>query len=332
MGGMRRSWERPCSIERGRLSAICPWLRRTGSAALEVGPSFHAFSGNLPVFARNGGACSTVRRGDQTGRLGRCRGETRQTAMRASRWTSRGPRSNPADGRAARARHGRATAPSHARRARRARRRTALLGRTFGLHDVRFLGSEVALLAAIFVVSRYVLPLVERHDRGATGEEQVGSLLGRPGGRRLARDPRREPRTRQRRPHPDRPGGRVHGRDQEPSRPRARGARPRRDAAPGPRPAAGDRSRDGPRGRAADRLQPRLGGPPAGAAQGRARAAGANAARVPGEARRDALAAGGRAGAGARGFGAGRAPSAVESRSPAAGLRHAAPRGHTAPR
>jgi Nuclease-related domain len=54
---------------------------------------------------------------------------------------------------------------------------TALFGRTFGLGDVRFLGSEVALLTAIFVILRYVLPLVERHDRGATGEEQVGGLL-----------------------------------------------------------------------------------------------------------------------------------------------------------
>ena len=54
---------------------------------------------------------------------------------------------------------------------------TALLGRTFGLRDVRFLGSEIALLAAMFVVLRYVLPLVERHDRGATGEEHVGTLL-----------------------------------------------------------------------------------------------------------------------------------------------------------
>jgi hypothetical protein len=54
---------------------------------------------------------------------------------------------------------------------------TALLGRTFGLRDPRFLLSEVALLAAMFVVLRYVLPLVERHDRGATGEERVGSLL-----------------------------------------------------------------------------------------------------------------------------------------------------------
>jgi Nuclease-related domain len=54
---------------------------------------------------------------------------------------------------------------------------TALLGRAFGLRDVRFLGSEVALLVSMFVISRYVLPLVERRDRGATGEEHVGSLL-----------------------------------------------------------------------------------------------------------------------------------------------------------
>lgn len=54
---------------------------------------------------------------------------------------------------------------------------SALLGRMFGLRDVRFLASEFALLAGMFVILRYVLPLVERHDRGATGEEQVGGLL-----------------------------------------------------------------------------------------------------------------------------------------------------------
>ncbi len=54
---------------------------------------------------------------------------------------------------------------------------TALLGRAFGLHDIRFLGSEVALLVSMFVISRYVLPLVERRDRGAQGEEHVGGLL-----------------------------------------------------------------------------------------------------------------------------------------------------------
>jgi hypothetical protein len=54
---------------------------------------------------------------------------------------------------------------------------TAGLGRTFGLHDVRFLGSELALLASMFVISRYVMPLVERGDRGASAEEHVGGLL-----------------------------------------------------------------------------------------------------------------------------------------------------------
>jgi Nuclease-related domain len=54
---------------------------------------------------------------------------------------------------------------------------TALLGKTFGLHDARFLASEVALLVTMFVISRYVLPLVERRDRGAQGEEHVGALL-----------------------------------------------------------------------------------------------------------------------------------------------------------
>jgi hypothetical protein len=54
---------------------------------------------------------------------------------------------------------------------------TAALGRGFGLHDWRFLASEVSLLVSMFVIQRYVLPLVERRDRGAEGEEHVGSLL-----------------------------------------------------------------------------------------------------------------------------------------------------------
>jgi Nuclease-related domain len=54
---------------------------------------------------------------------------------------------------------------------------TALLGKTFGLHSAAFIASEVALLASMFVISRYVMPLVERRDRGAEGEEQVGGLL-----------------------------------------------------------------------------------------------------------------------------------------------------------
>jgi hypothetical protein len=54
---------------------------------------------------------------------------------------------------------------------------TALLGRSFGLKDPRFLGAEVALLVTMFVISRYVLPLVERRERGALAEEHVGGLL-----------------------------------------------------------------------------------------------------------------------------------------------------------
>jgi Nuclease-related domain len=54
---------------------------------------------------------------------------------------------------------------------------TAVLGRAFGLHSLLFLASEIALLVSMFVISRYVLPLLERHDRGAKGEEQVGGLL-----------------------------------------------------------------------------------------------------------------------------------------------------------
>jgi hypothetical protein len=52
-----------------------------------------------------------------------------------------------------------------------------VMGRRFGWHDPRFLGAEVGLLLAIFAISRWVLPLVERHDRGAAGEEHVGRLL-----------------------------------------------------------------------------------------------------------------------------------------------------------
>src|SRR5258707_4467980 len=54
---------------------------------------------------------------------------------------------------------------------------TALLGRGFGLRDWRFLAAEVSLLVSMFVISHYVLPLVERQDRGALAEEQVGGLL-----------------------------------------------------------------------------------------------------------------------------------------------------------
>jgi hypothetical protein len=65
---------------------------------------------------------------------------------------------------------------------------TALLGRAFGLQDERFHASELALLASIFVISRYVLPLVERRDRGASAEEHVGGLLEQLAGWRVVHD------------------------------------------------------------------------------------------------------------------------------------------------
>ena len=124
---------------------------------------------------------------------------------------------------------------------------TALLGKTFGLHDARFLASEVALLVTMFVISRYVLPLVERRDRGARGEEHVGALLEElaDGGWRVMHDASLG--------HGNvdhisvGPRGRVHDRDEEPSGPDPRGARPRRDAQPGAQPERGGGARDGPR-------------------------------------------------------------------------------------
>ncbi|MFI4989782.1 MAG: nuclease-related domain-containing protein [Solirubrobacterales bacterium] len=56
---------------------------------------------------------------------------------------------------------------------------TAALGRTFGLQDERFMFAELALLVSMFAISRYVLPLVDRRDRGASAEEHVGRLLDR---------------------------------------------------------------------------------------------------------------------------------------------------------
>ena len=53
----------------------------------------------------------------------------------------------------------------------------AYIGRTLELHDPLPLALEVLLLVGILLVIHFVLPLVERHERGATGEEQVGRLL-----------------------------------------------------------------------------------------------------------------------------------------------------------
>jgi hypothetical protein len=54
---------------------------------------------------------------------------------------------------------------------------TGVFGRAFGLRSPLFIGSELGLLVAMFAVSRYVMPLVDRRDRGAVGEERVGGLL-----------------------------------------------------------------------------------------------------------------------------------------------------------
>lgn len=54
---------------------------------------------------------------------------------------------------------------------------TTLAGRSFGLRSPLFMGSEVVLLLGILLIYRLVLPLVDRHDRGARGEELVGGVL-----------------------------------------------------------------------------------------------------------------------------------------------------------
>ena len=158
---------------------------------------------------------------------------------------------------------------------------TALLGRSFGLKDPRFLAAEVALLVTMFVISRYVLPLVERRERGALAEEHVGGLLDQ------------LPRDRWRVIHDATlgrgnvdhivigpPGVFTIETKSHPGPVRV-GARARRDAGPGAGPGQGDRLGDRHRRGAAGRLQPRVGRPPRRAAQGRARAACADAARVP---------------------------------------------------
>jgi Nuclease-related domain len=54
---------------------------------------------------------------------------------------------------------------------------TTFAGRAFGLRSPLFIGSELLLLLCILFVSRVVLPMLDRHDRGARGEEHVGGLL-----------------------------------------------------------------------------------------------------------------------------------------------------------
>jgi hypothetical protein len=65
---------------------------------------------------------------------------------------------------------------------------TALVARWFGLHDRRFLGWDVLLLMCTFAIARYVLPLLDRRDRGASAEEHVGGLLDQLAGWRVLHD------------------------------------------------------------------------------------------------------------------------------------------------
>jgi len=54
---------------------------------------------------------------------------------------------------------------------------TAFIGRSLGLRDPWFLASAVGLLVVMFVVAHHVIPMLDRRDRGARGEEQVGARL-----------------------------------------------------------------------------------------------------------------------------------------------------------
>ena len=65
---------------------------------------------------------------------------------------------------------------------------TALAGRWFGTNGKVFLGWDVLLLMCMFAISRYVLPLLERRDRGARAEEHVGGLLDHLAGWRVIHD------------------------------------------------------------------------------------------------------------------------------------------------
>ncbi|HEV2981840.1 MAG TPA: nuclease-related domain-containing protein [Solirubrobacteraceae bacterium] len=65
---------------------------------------------------------------------------------------------------------------------------TELVGRSFGPHDKRFLGWDALLLMCMLAISRYVLPLLERRNRGATAEEHVGGLLDQLAGWRVIHD------------------------------------------------------------------------------------------------------------------------------------------------
>ena len=202
---------------------------------------------------------------------------------------------------------------------------TALLGGRSACRTRCFLASEVALLVSMFVISRYVLPLVERRDRGATrrgaGRRACWTHMSERG---WLRDPRREPRQGQRRPHPDRPAGDLHDRDQEPPGPDAGRARCTARCCSQAQAQRKTIERvTGRRGRAADRVQPRVGGPAAGAPQGRAGRPRADAAALPRQAAGEALAT--RRSSGATRWSRRRCSSTTRARASAGGRRSRAP-------
>jgi hypothetical protein len=47
----------------------------------------------------------------------------------------------------------------------------------FGLLSLEFFVTELVVLAGLFVIERIAVPRVERWDRGASGEEEIGRLL-----------------------------------------------------------------------------------------------------------------------------------------------------------
>ena len=53
----------------------------------------------------------------------------------------------------------------------------ALVGVAVGFTSWTFIAAEVAVLLALVGIDRFVVPLVERRARGATGEEHVGAIL-----------------------------------------------------------------------------------------------------------------------------------------------------------
>jgi hypothetical protein len=53
----------------------------------------------------------------------------------------------------------------------------AAVGFLVGFDGLPFAVAEIAALAALFALDRLALPIVDRWDRGADGEEHVGALL-----------------------------------------------------------------------------------------------------------------------------------------------------------